>query len=69
MFGKYVLGFIGLIIVIIGLIPLIIGLTNGFSNEFWIGLGVVFFGGYLRYLSKQAATVENVVKVDKRKKK
>ncbi len=49
MFGKYVLGFIGLIIVIIGLIPLIIGLTKGFSNEFWIGLGVVFFGGYLRY--------------------
>ena len=69
MFGKYVIGFIGLIIVVIGFIPLIIGLAKGLSHEFWIGLGMLFFGGYLRYLSKQAATVENVVKVDKRKKK
>ena len=69
MFGKYVTGFIGLIIVVIGFIPLKIGLAKGLSHEFWIGLGMLFFGGYLRYLSKQAATVENVVKVDKRKKK
>ena len=69
MFGKYLLGFIGLIIVIIGLIPLISGMANGFSYEFWIGLGMIFFGGYLRYLSKQAATVENIVKVDKSKEK
>ena len=69
MFGKYVTGFIGLIIVVIGFIPLISGLAKGLSYEFWIGLGMLFFGGYLRYLSKQAATIENAVKVDKRKKK
>ena len=69
MFGKYVTGFIGLIIVFVGFIPLISGLANGLSYEFWIGLGMIFFGGYLRYLSKQAATVENIVKVDKSKEK
>ena len=69
MFGKYLTGYIGLIIVIVGLIPLIIGLINGFSFHFWIGLVLTFFGGYLRYQSKQAATVENIVKVDPSEKK
>ena len=69
MFGKYLLGFIGLIIVIVGFIPLISRVTNGFSYEFWIGLGMIIFGNYFRYLSKQATTVENIVKVDKSKEK
>ena len=69
MFGKYLSGFIGLIIVIVGFIPLIRGMVNGFSFEFLIGFGMIFFGGYLRYLSKQATTVENTVNVDKSKEK
>ena len=69
MFGKYLTGYIGLIIVIIGFILLIFGLFNGFSIHFWIGLGLTFYGGYLRYQSKQAATVENIVKVDPSEKK
>mgnify|MGYP001288129464 CR=1 FL=1 len=69
MFGKYLTGIIGLIIVFVGLIPLISGLVNGLSYEFWIGLGMIIFGNYFRYLSKQATTVENTIKVDKPKKK
>ena len=69
MFGKYLSGFIGLALVIAGFIPLIRGMVNGFSFEFWIGFSMIFFGGYLRYLSKQATTVENIVNVDKSKEK
>ena len=69
MFGKYLLGFIGLALVIVGFLPLIFGVVNGFSFEFLIGFGMIFFGGYLRYLSKQATTVENIVNVDKSKEK
>ena len=69
MFGKYLLGFIGLVIVIVGFLPLILGVVEGSSYEFWIGFGMIFFGGYLRYLSKQATTVENTVNVDKSKEK
>ena len=42
---------------------------NGLSYEFWIGLGMIIFGNYFRYLSKQATTVENTIKVDKPKEK
>ena len=53
MFGAYLQGFIGLILVIFGIPVFIIGL---FSHGYLlIGFAMIFGGGFLRYLSSQTA--------------
>jgi len=62
MFGKYLTGYIGLIIVLVGIMMIIVGIIMGMNNStFYIGLALTFGGGYLRYQSKQAVTVEKTV--------
>ena len=64
MLGKYALGFIGGIVVFIGFIATIVGMFSG-EGAWIIGLIMIFVGGYLRYLSSQAVTVEGSVKEDR----
>tara|TARA_B100001175_G_C19353888_1_gene563719 strand:+ start:419 stop:802 length:384 start_codon:yes stop_codon:yes gene_type:complete len=61
MFGKYLTGYIGMIIVLIGIVMAIYGLFAGNTVTFFWGLALTFGGGYLRYQSKQAVTVEKTV--------
>tara|TARA_B100001123_G_C14741137_1_gene800971 strand:+ start:181 stop:633 length:453 start_codon:yes stop_codon:yes gene_type:complete len=60
MFGKFALGFIGVIIVLIGVIEFIMGITQSSSSGVIIGIISIIVGAYMRYLSKQAVTVESI---------
>ena len=63
MFGKFVLGWIGGIVAFIGILVFIGGLFVG-GEMIVFGLILSFGGGFLKYLSSQAVTVENPVAVD-----
>ena len=58
MFAKYILGYVGILVVIIGFIQIVIGI---FGNGAALIFGIVFTigGGYMRYLSSQAVSVEH----------
>tara|TARA_B100000579_G_C22614359_1_gene748778 strand:- start:161 stop:655 length:495 start_codon:yes stop_codon:yes gene_type:complete len=58
MFAKYLLGYIGIFVVIIGIILIVTGI---FGSGAAIIFGIVFTigGGYMRYLSSQAVSVEH----------
>ena len=66
MFGKFALGWIGGIIAFIGILLVIVGLFGG-GQYLMMGLLLSFGGGFLKYLSTQAVTVESPVVVDKEK--
>ena len=66
MFGKFALGWIGGIIAFIGILLVIVGLF-GRGDFLMMGLLLSFGGGFLKYLSTQAVTVESPVVVDKEK--
>ena len=66
MFGKFVLGWIGGIVAFIGILVFIGGLFVG-GEMIVFGLILSFGGGFLKYLSTQAVTVESPVVVDKEK--
>ena len=66
MFGKFALGWIGGIIAFIGILLVIVGLF-GRGDFLVMGLLLSFGGGFLKYLSTQAVTVESPVVVDKEK--
>jgi hypothetical protein len=55
MFGSYLQGFIGIIIVIGGLLAMLAGVFD--STYFFVGLLMVFGGGYMRYLSSQTTRI------------
>tara|TARA_B100000035_G_C20922158_1_gene518995 strand:- start:138 stop:632 length:495 start_codon:yes stop_codon:yes gene_type:complete len=58
MFAKYILGYVGILVVIIGIIEIIIGIFgNGAALIF--GIVLTIGGGYMRYLSSQAVSVEH----------
>ena len=63
MFGMFVRGWIGGIIVFIGILLAILGLTGNLVYVV-IGLLLSFGGGYIKYLSTQAVTIEKPVIVD-----
>ena len=58
MFAKYILGYVGILVVIIGVIQIIMGI---FGSGAALIFGIVFTigGGYMRYLSSQAVSVEH----------
>ena len=64
MFGKFALGWIGGIIAFIGILLVIVGLF-GRGDFLVMGLLLSFGGGFLKYLSTQAVTVETPVVVEK----
>ena len=66
MFEKFVLGWIGGIIAFIGILLVIVGLF-GRGDFLMMGLLLSFGGGFLKYLSTQAVTVETPVVVEKEK--
>ena len=64
MFGKFIKGWIGGIIAFIGILLVIFGIFGG-GQYLIMGLLLSFGGGFLKYLSSQAVTVENPVAVDR----
>ena len=65
MFAKFLLGWAGLIIAILGIILLIGGFRNDDNISLYIGIGLLIAGGYMKYLSRHAVTVENPIKIKK----
>ena len=63
MFGKFIKGWIGGIIAFIGILLIIFGII-GPDVYLVIGLLLSIGGGYIRYLSTQAVTVEKPVTID-----
>ena len=63
MFGKFALGWIGGIVAFIGILVVIAGIFAG-GETLLFGLLLSFGGGYLKYISSQAVTVENPVAVE-----
>ena len=62
MFGKYLLGWIGGIVGFFGIILALIGIF-GDKSYLIMGIAMSVGGGFLRYISSQAVTVENQVSV------
>ena len=63
MFGKYLLGWIGGIVGFFGILLAIFGLFTDEGSSLMMGIAMSVGGGFLRYQSTQAVTVENQVSV------
>ena len=60
MFGKFALGYLGVIILVIGIAELALGIISGSTLGIIVGIISLPVGAYMRYLSKQAVTVESI---------